>query len=183
MSSSSTAASRQLMYVDPAGFTPHFRWQRVGGRTLRGKEVACEKVLLSSVAEKFGTPCYVYSSAAIKDAYSELDRGLGALSHTICFAIKSNGNLSILKLLANMGSGFDIVSGGELEYLAHLGVRGDRIVFSGVGKSRYEICDIEERSTAGTVGSCFSMLNPKRSSKFSKRSRRDRSKKAVEHHR
>jgi diaminopimelate decarboxylase len=141
MSSSSTAASRQLMYVDPAGFTPHFRWQRVGGRTLRGKEVACEKVLLSSVAEKFGTPCYVYSSAAIKDAYSELDRGLGALSHTICFAIKSNGNLSILKLLANMGSGFDIVSGGELEYLAHLGVRGDRIVFSGVGKSRYEIRD------------------------------------------
>jgi diaminopimelate decarboxylase len=61
------------------------------------------------------------------------------LPHTLCFAVKSNGNLSILKLLADLGSGFDVVSGGELEHLAHLGVPGERIVFSGVGKTREEI--------------------------------------------
>src|SRR5207253_10578222 len=82
---------------------------------------------------------YVYSRASIDDAYRELHKGLGALPHTLCFAVKSNGNLSILKHLAEMGSGFDIVSGGELHYLQRIGVRGDRIVFSGVGKDRYEI--------------------------------------------
>ena len=61
------------------------------------------------------------------------------MPHTLCFAMKANGNLSILKLLADLGSGFDIVSGGELEQLRRIGVRGDRIVFSGVGKTREEI--------------------------------------------
>jgi diaminopimelate decarboxylase len=139
MTSSSSNTFRPVRYTDPADFTPHFHWQRVGGRTPRDEKIACEKVLLTSVAKKFGTPNYVYSSAAIKDAYRELDRGLGTLPHTLCFAIKSNGNLSILKLMAKMGSGFDIVSGGELQYLQRIGVRGDRIVFSGVGKDRYEI--------------------------------------------
>jgi len=78
----------------------------------------CEKVSLESVAEATGTPVYLYSRAAIEDAYQELDRGLGSLPHTLCFAVKSNGNLSILNHLARMGSGFDIVSGGELEQLA-----------------------------------------------------------------
>jgi diaminopimelate decarboxylase len=141
MSSSSSSTSPRLRYVDPARFTPHFRWKEGGSPGLRDGEIACEKVFLTSVAEKFGTPCYVYSGAAIKDAYRELDCGLGIAPHTLCFAIKSNGNLSILKLLAKMGSGFDIVSGGELEYLAHLGVPGNRIVFSGVGKTREEIRD------------------------------------------
>jgi diaminopimelate decarboxylase len=139
MNPSTAATSRKLRYVDPAGFTPHFLWKRDGKQGPREEEVFCEKVSLPSVAEKFGTPSYVYSSAAIKVAYRELDRGLGALPHTLCFAIKSNGNLSILKLLAKMGSGFDIVSGGELDYLGRIGVRGERIVFSGVGKDRDEI--------------------------------------------
>ena len=65
--------------------------------------------------------------------------GLGTLPHTLCFAVKSNGNLSILNHLAKRGSGFDIVSGGELHYLQRIGVSGDRIVFSGVGKDRHEI--------------------------------------------
>jgi diaminopimelate decarboxylase len=141
MTSSSSTRPRQLEYVDPASFTPHFLWKKTGSQSIHDQQVACEKVFLTSVAEKFDTPCYVYSSAAIKDAYRELGRGLGTLPHTLCFAIKSNGNLSILKLLAKMGSGFDIVSGGELKYLEHLGVRGDRIVFSGVGKNRDEIRD------------------------------------------
>ncbi len=90
-------------------------------------------------AAEFGTPAYVYSSAAITDAFRELDRGLSQVPHTLCFAMKANGNLSILKYLANLGSGFDIVSGGELEHLRRIGVRGNRIVFSGVGKTREEM--------------------------------------------
>jgi diaminopimelate decarboxylase len=81
----------------------------------------------------------LYSSAAITEAFLELHRGLGAAPHTLCFAMKANGNLSILKLLADLGSGFDIVSGGEIEHLRRIGVPGDRIVFSGVGKKREEI--------------------------------------------
>src|SRR6202008_672657 len=76
---------------------------------------------------------------AIESAYRELDEGLGGLPHTLCFAVKSNSNLTILKTLAKLGSGFDVVSGNELLHLEHLGVAGQRIVFSGVGKSREEI--------------------------------------------
>src|SRR2546429_8317684 len=139
MSHSIDSSSRKLRHVDPASFTPHFTWKKSGAWRGNGKEVVCERVALASVAEKFGTPTYLYSRAAIDDAYKELHRGLGALPHTLCFAIKSNGNLSILNHLAKLGSGFDIVSGGELYHLQRIGVRGDRIVFSGVGKERYEI--------------------------------------------
>src|SRR6267378_1768802 len=139
MSHSSNSSSRKLEYVNPASFTPHFAWEKSGVRSASGEEVVCERVPLESVARKFGTPSYVYSRGAIDDAYMELQKGLGALPHTVCFAVKSNGNLSILKHLAEMGSGFDIVSGGELNHLQRIGVRGDRIVFSGVGKDRNEI--------------------------------------------
>jgi len=133
------SGSRKLKYVDPASFTPHFTWEKREARSASGEEVFCEGVSLESVAQKVGTPSYVYSRAAIDDAYQELRKGLGAQPHTLCFAVKSNGNLSILKHLAQLGSGFDIVSGGELDYLRRIGVRGDRVVFSGVGKDRYEI--------------------------------------------
>src|SRR6266446_6358161 len=139
MSHSREASSRKLKYVDPASFTPHFTWEKSGVRSSTGEEVVCERVPLSSVAEKVGTPAYLYSRAAIDDAYKELHKGLGALPHTLCFAVKSNGNLSILNHLARRGSGFDIVSGGELHHLQRIGVRGERIVFSGVGKDRHEI--------------------------------------------
>src|SRR5882762_9505954 len=139
MSQSNDSTSRKTKYVDPATFTPHFAWVKSGARNTSVEEVVCEKAPLESVAQEFGTPTYVYSRAAIDDAYMELQKGLGALPHTVCFAVKSNGNLSILKHLAEMGSGFDIVSGGELHHLQRIGVRGDRIVFSGVGKDRYEI--------------------------------------------
>ncbi len=139
MSHSVDLSSGKIKYVDPATFTPHFTWKKNGARSAKGEEVVCEKVPLDSVAREFGTPTYVYSSAAVDDACQELHQGLGALPHTLCFAVKSNGNLSILKHLAEMGSGFDIVSGGELHHLQRIGVRGERIVFSGVGKDRYEI--------------------------------------------
>jgi diaminopimelate decarboxylase len=139
MSHSPSASYRKPTFVDPAGFTPHFHWKPLSKRGSSTDEIVCENVSLTSVAEKAGTPTYLYSRAAIEDAYRELDRGLGSLPHTLCFAVKSNGNLSILNHLARMGSGFDIVSGGELDHLRRIGVRGDRIVFSGVGKDRHEI--------------------------------------------
>src|SRR5947207_4011669 len=139
MSHSNGSFSQKIKYLDPATCTPHFAWVKSGARKASGEEVVCERVPLESVARKFDTPTYVYSRAAIDDAYRELHKGLGALPHTLCFAVKSNGNLSILKHLAEVGSGFDIVSGGELHYLQRIGVRGDRIVFSGVGKERNEI--------------------------------------------
>jgi len=137
MSHPANSSSNKLKYVDPATFTPHFVWRKTAERG--GKHVVGEKVSLRSVAEKVGTPAYVYSRAAIEDAYRELDRGLGKSPHTLCFAVKSNGNLTILSHLAKLGSGFDIVSAGELEYLRRIAVPGDRIVFSGVGKDREEI--------------------------------------------
>lgn len=130
-----TESRKNLEYVDPATFTPQFVWRKSG--TARG--VYCEGVGLEEIAKRFGTPAYVYSRKAIADTFDELKSGLGHLPHLVCFAVKANGNLSILKLLAQRGCGFDIVSGGELEHLRRIGVRGDRIVFSGVGKTREEI--------------------------------------------
>src|SRR5262249_12699995 len=137
MSAQAPAACQPLAYVDPAEFTPFFEWRKE--KSGRSEAVFCEDVGLASAAERFGSPLYLYSRAAIESAYKELDKGLGALPHTLCFAVKSNGNLSILKTLAKLGSGFDVVSGNELQHLQHLGVPGGRIVFSGVGKSRDEI--------------------------------------------
>ena len=137
MNHSKSRATSKLKYVDPVAFTPHFAWNKAP--SLSGEQVFCDGVSLASVAEKFATPTYLYSGAAIADAYREFQDGLRGIGHTICFAVKSNGNLSILKRLAELGSGFDIVSGGELRLLQYLGVPGNRIVFSGVGKSREEI--------------------------------------------
>lgn len=127
---------RALPYVDPAKQLPQFSWKKAGSS---GREVFCEQVPLSEIAHRFATPSYVYSQKAITDAFREIDSGLAKVPHLVCFAVKANGNLSLLKLLAGHGSGFDIVSGGELEHLGHLGIPGERIVFSGVGKSREEI--------------------------------------------
>ena len=129
-------ARRGLPYVDPAAHTPQFSWKKTGKST---REVFCEDVPLSEIARRYGTPTYVYSRRAITDAFHELDRGLDRVPHLLCFAVKANGNLSLLKLFAGLGSGFDIVSGGELEHLGHIGIPGKRIVFSGVGKTREEI--------------------------------------------
>jgi diaminopimelate decarboxylase len=124
------SASRAA-HVDPARHTPFFS---------RRKGVAfCEGVALDGLAARVGTPAYVYSRAAIEANYSALDTGLAAVPHAICYAVKANSNLGVLRVLAELGSSFDIVSGGELYRLRKIGVPGDRIVFSGVGKSREEI--------------------------------------------
>ena len=136
-----TRARSNQKAVDPTTFSPHFRWKRKSDRIAQGEEIYCEGVSLTDAAAKFETPAYVYSRTAITDAFRELDRGLAGVPHTLCFAMKANGNLSILRHLAKLGSGFDIVSGGELEHLQRIEARGDRIVYSGVGKTREEIRD------------------------------------------
>jgi diaminopimelate decarboxylase len=122
---------KRIVLTDPTDYTPHFAY--------RQNVLECENVRLSSIAEKCGTPTYVYSSASILEAYRRFTSAFRAIPHSICYAVKANSNLSILKLLARAGSHFDIVSGGELHRLRHLGVPGRRIVFSGVGKSKEEI--------------------------------------------
>src|SRR5712672_3905559 len=155
MSGAGESRGKRISFVDPATFTPHFSCEkekavgRFSGdelnkgaavlRPYRELRVHCEDISLREIAEKAGTPAYVYSQTAIGDAYGELHRGLGSLPHTLCFAVKSNGNLAILNYLAGLGSGFDVVSGGELEHLQQIGVPGKRIVFSGVGKTREEM--------------------------------------------
>jgi diaminopimelate decarboxylase len=106
---------------------------------LRDGELCAEGVPLSTIAERHGTPCYVYSRAAIEGAYRALDAALAGLPHLICYAAKANGNLAILDVLARLGSGFDIVSGGELARVAAAGGDPRKTVFSGVGKSEAEL--------------------------------------------
>jgi diaminopimelate decarboxylase len=139
MSSPVRLSPKKLFYVDPAEFTPHFRWASSKSNAGATQQVRCEGVPLVRIAESVETPTYIYSAAAVDDAFTELHRGLGALPHTLCFAVKSNGNLAILRRIAAGGNGFDIVSGGELALLERVGVDGRRIVFSGVGKTREEM--------------------------------------------
>jgi diaminopimelate decarboxylase len=100
-----------------------------------GGELAVEGVPLARIAEQFGTPCYVYSHAALVDAFGQYRAAFGARDHLVLYAVKANSNLAILNLFARLGSGFDIVSGGELARVLAAGGDPQRIVFSGVGKS------------------------------------------------
>jgi diaminopimelate decarboxylase len=100
----------------------------------------CEKVSLPSLAEKYGTPLYVYSEGQILDRYQLFSNAFAHRDHLICYSVKANSNLSILKLLAHWGSGFDIVSGGELQRILEVNKKAaHRVVFSGVGKTAAEI--------------------------------------------
>ena len=93
-----------------------------------------EGVDLERVAREAGTPCFVYSRAAIEDAWHGYDRALAGIAHEVCYSVKANSNLAVIDVLARLGSGFDIVSVGELARVLAAGVPGSRIVFSGVGK-------------------------------------------------
>ncbi len=99
----------------------------------------CEDVPLADIAAKAGTPCYVYSSTAILENYRAYDEGLAGLPHRVCYAAKANSNLAVLSLLAKAGSGFDIVSGGELFRILKAGGDPSSVVFSGVGKTAGEV--------------------------------------------
>src|SRR5580692_7331335 len=104
----------------------------------RGK-LTCESYPLDKAAERYGTPLYVYSSHTILDHYKRLDQALHELRHEICYAVKANSNLAVIRLLAGQGAGFDIVSGGELYRVIRAGGNPAKCTFAGVGKSREEI--------------------------------------------
>ena len=105
----------------------------------RGQQLYCEEVSIASLARKYGTPLYVYSQHTLTEHYQKLDRAISSLDHLICFATKSNSNLSVLRVLARLGSGFDIVSGGELQRVIAAGGDPRQCVFAGVGKTEEEI--------------------------------------------
>jgi diaminopimelate decarboxylase len=105
----------------------------------RAQGLCIEDIPLQDIAARFGTPCYVYSRAALDAAYQSFDQAFAARPHLICYAVKANPNLAILNLFARMGAGFDIVSGGELKRVLAAGGDPGKVVFSGVGKSEAEM--------------------------------------------
>jgi diaminopimelate decarboxylase len=104
-----------------------------------GNQLFCEGVSVDSLARKFGTPLYVYSQHTLEDHFKKLDTALAPLDHHICFAMKANSNLSVMRVLANCGSGFDVVSAGELQRVIAAGGDPKKCVFAGVAKSEAEI--------------------------------------------
>ena len=104
-----------------------------------GKELFCEDVAISALVKKHGTPLYVYSDATLTDHFTKLDQALAPLDHMICFAMKSNSNLAVIRTLAGLGSGFDVVSAGELARTIAAGGDPSKCVFAGVGKTEEEI--------------------------------------------
>lgn len=118
----------------------------------RAGRLHAEQVDLQEIAERFGTPCYVYSRATLERHWRAFDEAFGAHPHLICYAVKANSNLALLNVLARLGSGFDIVSVGELERVLAAGGEAARIIFSGVGKQSAEI---ERALEAGIL--CFNV--------------------------
>ncbi len=105
----------------------------------RDNRLFAEDVELTAIAEQTGTPCYVYSRATLERHWQAFDRALSGHDHLVCYAVKANSNLAVLQVLATLGSGFDIVSGGELERVLRAGGDPAKVVFSGVGKTPEEM--------------------------------------------
>jgi diaminopimelate decarboxylase len=124
----------------PPGFTYRKEGGGLFGRKLERSILYCDGISLPRLAEKYGTPLYVYSASMIRERFREFDRAFRKTPHTVCYSIKANSNLAILKLLGRLGCGFDVVSGGELERVLRVDRRLVRkVVFSGVGKSAQEM--------------------------------------------
>ena len=118
-------------------------------------ELHAEDVPLSAIAAKYGTPTYVYSRATLSRHYLAFDEALAGLDHRICYAVKANSNLAVLQVLARLGAGFDIVSGGELQRGLRAGGDPSKVVFSGVGKSAAEITQALDAGPQGIF--CFNV--------------------------
>lgn len=157
----------------PQGRPPAFayRQSRKGLLHRRSAEriLHCDGVPLPRLAERFGTPLYVYSASAIRERVRAFDRAFRKVPHTLCYSVKANSNLGILRLLARMGCGFDVVSGGELERVLRADRRAaKRVVFSGVGKTSDEmraalqagilLFNVESESELGTLAECAAHL-------------------------
>lgn len=109
----------------------------------RGADLYCEDVALAELADRFGTPLYVYSRSSMASRYQLVRDAFGDDAH-ICYAVKSNSNLTLLRLFAELGAGFDLVSGGELRRLQRAGVATDRAVLAGVGKEAWEVREAQD---------------------------------------
>jgi len=120
--------------------------------SMQDGQLRIEGVALADIAERFGTPCYVYSRAALTAALREFQDELAGVDALVCYAVKANANLAILNLFARLGAGFDIVSGGELQRALAAGADAKKIVFSGVGKTAAEM---REALAAGIL--CFNV--------------------------
>jgi diaminopimelate decarboxylase len=107
----------------------------------RGGELFAENVRVADIAQRYGTPCYIYSRATLERHYRAFDDALAPIEHQVYYAVKANSNLAVLNVLARLGSGFDIVSGGELHRVLRAGGDPKKIVFSGVGKTADEMRD------------------------------------------
>lgn len=105
----------------------------------RGTQLYAEDVAVQQIAQQYGTPCYIYSKATLERHWHAFNQAFGAHPHLICYAVKANSNIALLQVLARLGSGFDIVSVGELQRVLQAGGQAEKIVFSGVGKRSDEI--------------------------------------------
>ena len=108
---------------------------------IKNNELHAENISIPELAKEYGTPLYIYSAATLRRHFEAFDSAFTGLDHMTCYSVKANSNLSVLKLLAEMGAGMDIVSGGELYRALKAGVPANKIVFSGVGKKAYEIAE------------------------------------------
>src|SRR5436305_5357674 len=135
----------------------------------KDNQLHCERIPLDQLGEKHGTPLYVYSATAIRDRYSIFDTAFDDVPHTVCYSVKANSNLSILRLLAKLGAGFDIVSGGELERVRLADKKAlKKVVFSGVGKTPEELAlalgagillfNVESEGEIELLGECADKL-------------------------
>jgi diaminopimelate decarboxylase len=107
--------------------------------TRKNGSLHAEEVPVARIAAEVGTPCYVYSRAALRESFRAYARGFGSARHLVCYSVKACSNLAVLRVLANEGAGFDVVSGGELERVLRAGGDPSKVVFSGVGKTEDEI--------------------------------------------
>jgi diaminopimelate decarboxylase len=142
---------------------------RPPGFTYKNSELHCDGLAINKLAKKFGTPLYLYSATAIRERYRVLEGAFHHVKHTLCYSVKANSNLSILRLLAGMGAGFDIVSGGELERVRRAHKKSlSKVVFSGVGKTADELrmalrsgillFNIESEGELELLGACAAEL-------------------------
>jgi len=155
------------------GRMPGFFYRQTKRGILRSKGplvLQCEDTPLPKLAEKYSTPLYVYSAETIEERHRTFDRAFRDIPHTVCYSVKANSNLSILRLLAKRGCGFDVVSGGELERVLTVGRKAaETVVFSGVGKTRKELTaalkagillfNVESESELWTLAECAGRLH------------------------
>jgi diaminopimelate decarboxylase len=154
------------------GRPPAFSYRSVRTKNVSCSILHCDHVSLPDLAERFGTPLYVYSASTIRERLRAFARAFRKVPHTVCYSVKANSNLSILRLLAKMGCGFDVVSGGELERVLRVSrSAAKKVVFSGVGKTADEmraalkagvlLFNVESKSELWSLAECAARVRKK----------------------